>query len=111
MRRVRYDGPKVALFPDASLSKMYGNHPFLNSEIPQFRIPALARKTRKKRTRQRSPESPLTPANCDSDSVRHRLARIESNYALLDEMLTDLETRVPRPAEESPVSANPQKPR
>jgi hypothetical protein len=74
-------------------------------------VRSVARKTRPKRTRNLSPESPLTPVNCDSESVRQRLARIESNYALLDELLADLEIRVPQPSDPSVASANPHKPR
>ncbi|MGI9517403.1 MAG: hypothetical protein ACR2NP_10170 [Pirellulaceae bacterium] len=71
----------------------------------------MARKTPKKRTRKTTAESPLIPIDCDSEVVRRRLARIESNYDLLDEMLADLEARVPGELSASPGEGNPNKPR
>lgn len=58
-----------------------------------------------------SPGSTVDSVTCDSDSVRNRLARIETHYSMLDDMLADLEARLPTPVEDESVSARPRKPR
>lgn len=70
----------------------------------------MARKTKASKSPRGDNATPSLTG--DSHSVQHRLDRIAANYDLLDEMLADLEARVPGalPAEDG-TSGSPGKPR
>ena len=97
---------KKTLVSGAAPAKIMAPQPFSNSANYPVR-----RKPLSNRDRQASPESTVDSVTCDSDSVRNRLARIETHYSMLDDMLADLEARLPAPAADENVSANPRKPR
>ena len=50
-------------------------------------------------------------ADCNSEVVQRRLNRIEENYEILDDLLSDLESKVPSEFVDSLNEADPKKPR
>ncbi len=54
---------------------------------------------------------PSQTSNCDSPTVLRRLDRIEENYELLEDMLSHLESKLPRDLIDPPTDSGPQKPR
>lgn len=85
------------------------------SEFPHPRTFVLARRRTTNRTRSRIPAKTSEPVvasvNFESEAVRVRLARIESNYVKLDQLLADLEARVPDQEQKKNGTAGPGKPR
>lgn len=75
------------------------------------RVIVVVRKVTKKSKRKSPTSAAPTPLNCESDVVQNRLSRIEGNYVRLDELLTDLEAKMPAADEQIAMQALRKKPR
>ena len=74
-------------------------------------MPAVVRKVTKKSKRKSIDSTSATPLNCESDAVQTRLSRIEGNYLRLDELLSDLEAKMPAADDQIAMHALRKKPR